>query len=81
MPDEQDFPPVIDENDHAWHGALQSFFYNHQKLVEAIREFGDSRLEETVPGRPYNFYRLFQSATQHAVYHAGQIVMLTKAMQ
>jgi hypothetical protein len=81
MPREQDFPPVIDKDDHAWQEALQSFFDNHQKLAQAIREFGDLRLEETVPGRPYNLYRLFQSATQHAVYHAGQIVMLKKAMQ
>jgi hypothetical protein len=81
MPREQDFPPVIDKDAHTWQEALQSFFDNHQKLTQAIREFGDLRLEETVPGRPYNFYRLFQSATQHAVYHAGQIVMLKKMMQ
>ena len=34
--------------------------------------------KHTVPGRTYNFYRLFQSATQHAVYHSGQIALLKK---
>ncbi len=31
------------------------------------------------PGRTYNFYRLFQSMTQHAVYHSGQIALLKKS--
>lgn len=80
MPHEQDFPPVIVTDAEAWRQAVQSLFANHMKLVESIREFGDTRLEETVPGRPYKFYRLFQSATQHAVYHAGQIALLKKLL-
>jgi uncharacterized damage-inducible protein DinB len=31
-----------------------------------------------VPGRAYNFYHLFQSMMQHAVYHSGQISLLKK---
>ena len=81
MPQEQDFPPVIDKDDRAWQQAVRSLFANHLKLVEAIKGFGDSRLEATVPGRPYKFYRLFQSTTQHAVYHAGQIALLKKALR
>jgi hypothetical protein len=81
MPQEQDFPPVIDKGDEAWQQSLQSLFTNHMKLVEAIRGFGDARLEDMVPGRPYKFYRLFQSTTQHAVYHAGQIALLKKALR
>jgi len=79
MPEEQDFPPVIDQDHQAWQQAVRSLFANHMKLVEAIKGFGDSRLEASVPGRPYKFYRLFQSTTQHAVYHAGQIALLKKA--
>ena len=81
MPKEQDFPRVIKKDDRAWQEAVRSLFKNHEDLVEAIRGFGDSHLEETVPGRPYSFYRLFQSATQHAIYHAGQIALLKKALQ
>jgi hypothetical protein len=81
MPQEQDFPPVIDRDDQAWQRAIRSLFANHLKLVGAINGFGDSRLEMTVPGRPYKFYRLFQSAKQHAVYHAGQIALLKKALR
>ena len=78
MPKELDFPPVTDTSERAWKQAVTSFFSNHLKLVEAIKTFGDDRLDAAVPGRTYNFYRLFQSTTQHAVYHAGQIALLKK---
>jgi hypothetical protein len=61
--------------------AVRSLFANHLKLVDATKEFSDVRLEETVPGRPYKFYRLFHSTIQHAVYHAGQIALLKKALR
>jgi len=52
-PQEQDFPPVIDQDHQAWQQAVRPLFANHLKLVEAINGFGDSRLEATVTGRPY----------------------------
>ena len=78
MPKELDWPPVGPTDEQAWERAVRSFFDNHLKLVETIKSFGDERLESTVPGRTYNFYHLFQSASLHAVYHAGQIALLKK---
>jgi uncharacterized damage-inducible protein DinB len=78
MPVELDWPPVTDTSEQGWKQAVESFFSAHLKLVEEIKAFADERLEVTVPGRTYNFYRLFQSTTQHAVYHAGQIALLKK---
>jgi hypothetical protein len=78
MPVELDWPPVTDEGAPAWRRAVDSFFAHHLKLVEQIRAFPDERLEATVPGRTYNFYQLFQSTMQHAVYHGGQIALLKK---
>ena len=78
MPKELDWPPVTETGEAAWQQAVKSFFATHLKLVEAIKGFGDEHLEETVPGRTYNFYHLFQGTTQHAVYHAGQIALLKK---
>jgi DinB superfamily len=78
MPVELDWPRVTDTSESAWKQAVDSFFLRHLKLVERIKAFTDERLEATVPGRTYNFYRLFQSTTQHAVYHAGQIALLKK---
>jgi len=78
MPKELDWPRVTQTSDAAWQQTTKSFFANHLKLVDAIKGFGDKRLEEAVPGRTYNFYRLFQSMIQHATYHAGQIALLKK---
>jgi hypothetical protein len=80
MPKEMDFPPVTEISEQAWQQSVRSLLASHLKLVEAIQGFDDERLEATVPGRTYNFYRLFQGVTQHAVYHAGQIALLKKAV-
>ncbi|HZE82316.1 MAG TPA: DinB family protein [Candidatus Polarisedimenticolia bacterium] len=78
MPKELDWPPVTGTGEQAWKDAVQSFFTSSLKFVGAIQGFSDERLEDAVPGRTYNFYRLFQSMTQHAVYHSGQIALLKK---
>jgi uncharacterized damage-inducible protein DinB len=81
MPQEVDWPPVSQTSEEAWQQAVSSFFSSHQKTIEAIKNFDDSRLGATVPGRAYNFYHLFGSAIQHAVYHGGQIALLKKALK
>lgn len=81
MPKELDWPPLTATTGEAWQQAVNSFFSNHQKVVQAIKSFDDRRLDETVPGRTYNFYHLFGSAIQHAVYHGGQIALLKKALK
>ena len=78
MPVERDWPAVTDTSERAWKHAVDSFFSSHLRLVETIKTFTDERLEATVPGRTYNFYRLFLGVTQHAIYHAGQMALLKK---
>jgi len=79
MPKEQDWPTVSQTSEQAWQDAVSAFFSTHLKLVEALKTLSDDRLETTVPGRPYNFYHLFQGMIQHAIYHGGQIALLKKA--
>lgn len=78
MPKELDWPAVSDGDEGAWQACLGSCFEKHLSFVEKIRTFGDERLDATVPGRAYNFRRMFQSASLHAAYHAGQIALLKK---
>jgi DinB family protein len=80
MPKEMDWPPVTGTGEQAWKLAVSSYFSSHVKMVEAIKTFSDERLEAAVPGRTYSFYHLFQGMTQHAIYHAGQIALLKKAL-
>jgi len=35
--------------------ASRSLFDTHLKFIEAIKGFGDERLDSVVPGRAYNF--------------------------
>lgn len=78
MPKEQDWPPLAASSEAAWQQAVNSLLSNYRKLVEDIKTSSDERLSAKVPGRTYNFYHLFQSMMQHAVYHSGQIALVKK---
>lgn len=78
MPTEVDWPTPRDESDDAWRRTVRAFFENHRTLVQRIEDFGDERLASVVPGRTYDFGQLFQTASLHAAYHGGQIVLVKK---
>jgi uncharacterized damage-inducible protein DinB len=82
LSDEQNFPPVRDNSEAAWHKALEDTKHTHNELIKAVAAFPDSRLQEQVPGKTqdyYNFFYLFSGIVQHEIYHAGQIALLKKA--
>jgi len=70
--EKKDWPPVTGE----WATALEKLFATAESLAQAIDAFPDTRLEDTVPGRDYNFYYLFHGIVQHSLYHGGQISLL-----
>jgi uncharacterized damage-inducible protein DinB len=79
---EQNFPPVKDFSEAAWHKAIEHATLTHNQLVKAVNAFPDSRLREQVPGKTesyYNFFYMFSGIVQHELYHAGQIALLKKA--
>jgi uncharacterized damage-inducible protein DinB len=77
--DEENFPKIKDASESAWRGAVATFQRRHQELLQAISDMPDSRLTERVPGEDYDFYFMLHGAVQHALYHAGQIVLLKRA--
>jgi uncharacterized damage-inducible protein DinB len=82
LSDEQNFPPVKDTSEAAWHTAIEHAKHTHDELVKAVVAFPDSRLQEQVPGKTesyYNFFYMFSGIVQHELYHAGQIALLKKA--
>src|SRR5262249_19792104 len=79
IPDEMNFPPVIDTGEQAWQATLQSLGESNQELREAIKRIDDSQLEEIVPGMNYSNYFMLHGVIQHDLYHAGQIALLKKA--
>lgn len=76
---EQDFPPVKDTSDSAWHSALESLKQRHADLIQGVLAMPDHRLTSQVPGKDYDFYHMLHGAVQHELYHAGQIALLKKA--
>jgi uncharacterized damage-inducible protein DinB len=80
LSDAENFPNVSDNSERAWKNALQELKSTHDALLATVRGMSDDRLEETVPGKHYNVYTMLHGATQHAIYHGGQIVILKRAL-
>jgi hypothetical protein len=76
---EEDWPVVGDTSASAWAAARNDLFRDATELVDAIEEWSDERLTDTVPGREYDFYILFHGVVQHSLYHGGQIAILKRA--
>ena len=78
---EEDWPAIPDETDAAWseaRGQLQAF--NAQLRAEVL-QFPQERLHEPLIANPsYSAFTQFIGITQHDLYHAGQIVLLRKAI-
>jgi uncharacterized damage-inducible protein DinB len=81
LSDKENFPPVGDTSDKAWHKALANLRRVHQELIDAVAALPDSGLYELVPGKEgahYTFYYMLHGVVQHELYHAGQIALLKK---
>jgi len=63
----------------SWAEAVAGLQRAHRGLVQAVRKLPPSRLRATVPGKDDDFYVALHGMVQHDLYHAGQIVLLTKA--
>jgi len=80
---EEDWPAVEETSPAAWRRTLDHVKQTHDALVRAVTAFPDSRLLERVPGKEpdyYDFYYLLHGIAQHELYHAGQIMLLKKAL-
>ena len=77
---EVDWPPVRATAKADWEAAKKHAFGAAEEMTAAIEKFGDSRLNETVPGRGYDFYFLLHGVVQHTLYHTGQMAALKKAV-
>jgi hypothetical protein len=75
---EKDWIAVGDGSAVEWAEATDRLFLTCEELARAVEGFADARLQETVPGRAYDFYYLFHGIVQHSLYHGGQIAMLKR---
>lgn len=79
LSDDDNFPDVKDKSEAAWRKAIELLKQKHEQLLKTIDALSDSRLSDRVPGKNYDVYTMLHGATQHALYHAGQIAVLKRA--
>jgi uncharacterized damage-inducible protein DinB len=76
---EEEWPPVAEVSSEAWRASQHTLDQLNQQLQSAVRTFPVERLSQEL-GSEYSAYTQFCGAPQHDLYHAGQIVLLKKAL-
>jgi uncharacterized damage-inducible protein DinB len=76
---EEEWPPMPACSWEAWRDSQQSLDELNQQLQRAVRAFPADRLPQQL-GSDYSAYTQFAGTPQHDLYHAGQIVLLKKAL-
>jgi len=79
-PDE-DWPTVDAPSQAKWTAALDVLRSLNQQLRAAVRSFNKDSLDQNMGSRRYSAYTQFIGVTQHDLYHAGQIVLLRRALR
>ncbi len=76
---EDEWSPVREFSSEAWRKSQHTLDELNQQLQAAVRAFPTERLPQEL-GSEYTAYTQFCGAPQHDLYHAGQIVILKKAL-
>jgi hypothetical protein len=61
-----------------WEATKHRLEHAVKQLADAIRAFPEDRLYEVFPGTQYPAAHYFHGVVEHAAYHLGQIVLLSK---
>jgi uncharacterized damage-inducible protein DinB len=78
---EEDWPPVPAPSADAWAAAVRALHELNRELRLAAGALPDDRLDEPlVPESPYPAFTQLAGVPQHDLYHAGQIVLLKRAL-
>jgi uncharacterized damage-inducible protein DinB len=79
--DDENFETITDTSEAAWQKSLERLKDSHARLVAAVESLNDEKLEAQIPvgGGLTHFGRL-NGIIHHDLYHAGQIVLLKRAL-
>jgi len=88
MPADGDFPPSsapVDEA--AWADVLALLGRRHAELIDAVAGFDATRMDDPIDPKksrddsgPVTYRALVSGVAQHNAYHAGQVMLLRKAL-
>jgi uncharacterized damage-inducible protein DinB len=76
---EEEWPPVPKPGSDAWQASQHTLDELNRQLQSAVRAFPAERLSQEL-GSEYPAFIQFCGTPQHDLYHAGQIVLLKKAL-
>ena len=79
LQEEDAWPPVPEVCEEAWRESQHALEELNRQLANAVRAFPAERFTREL-GSEFSAYSQFCGAPQHDLYHAGQIVMLKKAL-
>lgn len=54
---------------------------SQEKLIKALEQASDERLNELVEGKAYDYYTMIHGVIQHDLYHLGEIALLSKEIK
>ena len=79
LPDDEDWPPVIEFSEAAWAEAVLELRNEYELLRQEALRWSDEDLGRTTEGYRFTVYQMLHGVVQHGLYHAGQISLLKKA--
>ncbi len=79
LPDDVDWPPVVEFSDAAWAEAVLELRKEYELLRQEALRWSDEDLGQTTEGNRFTVYQMLHGVVQHGLYHAGQIAVLKKA--
>lgn len=77
---EEDWPEVKNDSQSSWESTISNLKDSMANLIEFLSKLDENILNENIAGKNYTSYFLLHGLVQHNVYHAGQIVILKKAL-
>lgn len=81
LPESSDWPPVRDASAAAWQAALDALEEAHRALHARVLDLADDQLDAPVAGSDPTVRGMLLGVLQHNAYHAGQIVLLRRALE
>ena len=78
-PAEGDWPRTTEESEDEWRALLRRLDERSRRLREAVAALDDAQLDRAPYEGTATRYVTLHGTVQHALYHAGQIVLLRKA--
>ena len=78
---ELDWPSILAVDAERWREGLEELRRLNRDVRQAVLAFGSERLDQELAAGHSSAYMHFSGLAQHDAYHAGQIILLRKAMQ